>query len=109
MIFNREELYKNVGESEELVLEMVKIFYDDAPNAYNNLKKAIAEKDFESIHTIAHGIKGSAFCINAEEYSEITKKLEVAGIEKNNDLDDMEKELDNQYNKLINELKKILE
>eukprot|EP01156_Anaeramoeba_ignava_P010672 Anaeramoba_ignava/a480433_5.p1 GENE.a480433_5~~a480433_5.p1 ORF type:complete len:110 (+),score=20.27 a480433_5:333-662(+) len=109
MIFNREVLYENVGQSEELVKEMVQIFVEDAPAAYDSIKEAIGNKSFDELRDFAHGIKGSAMSINAEDFAESAKKLEIAGMNKINDLSQLEIEFDNQYNLLINQLNKVLE
>ena len=109
MIFNRSILYENVGQSDELVVEMVKIYVEDAPAGFNKVKQAIAERNYQNLQDSAHGVKGAAMSINAEDYSEIARKLELVAIERSEDLEPLEKEFDYQYNILMNELNKILE
>ena len=109
MIFNREDLLEKVGGMDELIKELVKIFLEDAPIGYENIKKAILEKNFEKIYEYAHGIKGSAMSLNIEDYEQITSKLEISGLEKIDNLDELEKELDESYKNVIKVLKEELE
>jgi len=97
---------QKIAEELEFDLEDVKmlisIFLESVTKLMLNLKEAIANHNFESIHQNAHAIKGSAANLNLVDISHTAKEIELASREKST-IDYMEyyKTLE----KLIHEIK----
>ncbi|MGH8615360.1 MAG: response regulator, partial [Gammaproteobacteria bacterium] len=60
---------------------MVEAFLEDAPMHFESIKKAIAERDANSLRELAHSVKGSAKNLGANQLSRTAKKLEDLGHE----------------------------
>ena len=109
MIFNKIELLEKVGGLNELLKEMVSIYLIDADQSYRDVKAALQEKNYAKLSETSHAVKGAALSICAEDYGNIAARLENAGPENAEDLDDLEHRFDQEYTKLNKILREILE
>ncbi|MFP4547777.1 MAG: Hpt domain-containing protein [Fidelibacterota bacterium] len=109
MIFNEDDLLEKVGGLKELMVEMIQIFLADSRPAHDNVRQAIADKDFVNLREHAHAVKGSAMSLSAEEYLSVILDLEKAGYDENPNLDELAIKFDVAYEKLINKFEEILE
>ena len=60
-------------------IKMLKIFYKDAINTLDKIKKAYEEKNVTEYITYVHGLKSASAIVGADELSEKSKMLELAG------------------------------
>jgi CheY-like chemotaxis protein/HPt (histidine-containing phosphotransfer) domain-containing protein len=70
-------------EDEEMIMDAVKIFTEDAPQIIQNLNEAIKVKTSEDVQLHAHSLKGTSALIGASRLREKAYQLECAGEEKN--------------------------
>lgn len=70
---------ENVDGSEELLLELAKLFIETQPDMMAQISTAIANADAASLHRAAHNLKGSARIFAAGETVEQAMRLEVMG------------------------------
>jgi|GEM_PF-34520 len=68
-----DKLRKSTGRAFPLLLEA---FLEDTPKHLQNLEKAIQQHDGKSLHEIAHGLKGSALNLGAEQLTDNCLTLE---------------------------------
>lgn len=68
-----DNLRKSTGRAFPLLLEA---FLEDTPKHLQNLEKAIQERDGNRLYEIAHGIKGSALNLGAEQLTDVCLQLE---------------------------------
>jgi HPt (histidine-containing phosphotransfer) domain-containing protein len=61
---------------------LIEVFLDSTDDSMINLKEAIKNNDFESIHQNAHAIKGSALNLTLLNIANIAKDIEYASKEK---------------------------
>lgn len=77
---------QKIAEELEFDLEDVKmlisVFLESANELMLNLKEAITNNNFESIHQNAHAIKGSAANLTLVDISNTAKEMELASREK---------------------------
>lgn len=72
-------------EDEEMIMDTVRIFTEDAPQTIQSLNEAIKVKTSEDVELYAHSLKGISAMIGANQLHPIAYQLECAG--KQNDTD----------------------
>ena len=70
---------ENVDGSEELLLELAKLFIETKSDMMAQISTAIADFDAASLHRAAHNLKGSARIFAAGEAVDQAMRLEVMG------------------------------
>ncbi len=65
-------------------LEALEIFADSIPQKSEKIGKALEDNDFETYTILVHSLKSSARTVGATEISDLARKLEIAG--KNKDV-----------------------
>lgn len=70
---------ENVDGSEELLLELAKLFIETKAEVMGQISTAIANFDAPSLHRAAHNLKGSARIFAAGEAVDQAMRLEVMG------------------------------
>jgi len=75
-------LVEGLGD-EELVKEMILIFFTDVKERIKMLTEAIKACDTSGIESYAHALKGAAAIVGAKQFSDIAYRLECAGREEN--------------------------
>jgi HPt (histidine-containing phosphotransfer) domain-containing protein len=65
-LFDREAALARVGDDEELLAELVKIFLDDYPNSLSTIDEAVAKLDSSLLEKAAHTLKGAVSNFGAE-------------------------------------------
>ena len=63
-VFDESDAMDRLGD-EDLLLEVLNIFLDDAPQTFRSLQTAVAAKDWGTAARHAHSLKGSAANISA--------------------------------------------
>lgn len=72
---------ENVDGSEDLLLELAKVFIDSCPDMMQQIRDAIAGGDAAGLQRSAHNIKGSARIFAAGTTVDDAMRLEVMGAE----------------------------
>jgi signal transduction histidine kinase/CheY-like chemotaxis protein len=77
--WDQAQALKRVGDDEELLLEVVEIFLNEAPQALVKLRRALTGEDSIAVARIAHGMKGEVGYLGIGTLSQKTRDLEEAG------------------------------
>ncbi len=73
------EFMDRVQEDKDLLKELLDIFVEDFEQKRIKLTEAVANKDFETIKSIAHSVKGASGNISAKLLREVCIVLETKG------------------------------
>ncbi len=66
----------------ELLVELVKIFLDDAPGQFKKAKQLIGDGNFDELVDTAHSVKGAALNVGAEKLARSFREMEEAAKQK---------------------------
>lgn len=104
------EFLDRVMEDKDLLKELLDIFSTDFVQKREDLGKAVETKDFETIRSIAHSLKGASGNISAKPLREVCVTLETKGKESDGEgLAELLTELDKQYAALQERIKTLKE
>jgi len=78
-IFDREAALARVGDDEELLLELVKIFLDDYPINLSAIRSALAAGNPKGVEYAAHTLKGAVANFGADAVVKEAFELEQLG------------------------------
>lgn len=84
-IFNRQALLQRVEGDDELLGELLSVFFEQAPKQLQKMRQALEAGDAWGLQGEAHSLKGAAASISAEILVEAAWQVELAG--KNQELD----------------------
>jgi len=73
---------KELGVDDAFVKNLLKVFFENAKNKKVNFYEALDKKDYETIKTIAHGLKGSSGSIKLDLVYDQCIELEKKAMEK---------------------------
>lgn len=76
-----ERALENVDGSEDLLLELAKVFIESSPDMMQQAREAINSGDAGGLHRAAHNIKGSARIFAVGAAVDEAMRLEVMGAE----------------------------
>ncbi|WP_321430679.1 PAS domain S-box protein [uncultured Methanolobus sp.] len=108
MIFDSHSFMENIMNDVTAARKIIGIFLENAPHYLNELKEAVNKKEVESVIQNAHSLKGSSACVGGMALSDVSSKIET--LASSGEMDAVLKmlpELENNYELLIQELKKI--
>jgi CheY-like chemotaxis protein len=94
----------------DIISQLFDIYLNETSLKIDNLKKAAADRNAESLRMIAHNLKSGTANVGGVKLSALFKNLENKG--KNNDLNDIEafiEEIDDNYKRLEEKLRQMLE
>ncbi len=77
-IWDRTALLKRVRDREDRLNQLVQLFVDDMPDRIVSLVAALRDKDFETITSVTHTIKGVAGNLAAERLHHLAAIIEKA-------------------------------
>jgi HPt (histidine-containing phosphotransfer) domain-containing protein len=83
--FLRQEALDRIGGDDAFLDELLGLYDKEFLARLEELKKALAKKNFESVREIGHGLKGSSANLSLPGLREAAWALETAGREKNPD------------------------
>jgi HPt (histidine-containing phosphotransfer) domain-containing protein len=78
-LFDRQAALARVGDDEELLVELVKIFLDDYPHSLSDIEEAVARQDPPKLERAAHTLKGAVANFGAEPVVRQAYALERLG------------------------------
>ncbi len=78
-LFDREAALARVGDDEELLTELVKIFLDDYPKSMTAIEDAVARQDPPLLEHAAHTLKGAVANFGADAVVREACELERQG------------------------------
>ncbi|QTA82162.1 PAS domain-cintaining protein [Desulfonema limicola] len=101
-IFNYQELMNRMGGvNQSVLINFIKQLPENISREIEKLDSALNEKDAAGIRFHAHSIKGMCANASANKISEIAQKIEIMGTQGRIDIDDLLKELKDEYETLI--------
>ncbi|MDJ0915799.1 MAG: Hpt domain-containing protein [Desulfobacterales bacterium] len=77
-IFDKAEMLARVDDDQDLLVEIVEIFLEDAPIRIDKLKQAMGVKDLDLIEDQAHALKGASANISAHALQQCAMAVEQA-------------------------------
>lgn len=82
-VMDVEDALGRLGNDEDLLREIIKIYLEDAPELLDKIHVAIANDDGSSLMRAAHSLKGLAATLSAQEVFGVAVKLEHLGVARN--------------------------
>ena len=99
------ELLALMGGDRDLLLELIDVFFEDAPLRIEAVRRALADRDAEALYRAAHALKGSAGNFGAPDVVGRANRLEALARENNLDAAALEFEfLETDMNQLVADL-----
>ncbi len=80
-VFN--ELKEATGS--DFIVELVATFLEEAPEILTELKNAVSNNEQDPFRRAAHSIKSNANVFGAHELAEISRKMELSGLDPNHE------------------------
>ncbi len=77
--FDKAELRERVQGNDELMIDLVRLFLEDAPRQLDGIREALNSGDPARLEIAAHSLKGSAASLGAKVLALVAKKLEIRG------------------------------
>jgi len=84
---NHEEMAASIGLKPKHIPMLIGSFLEESVDILANLTSAVEAKDYETIKSAAHAIKGSAGNLRFNEVYEMAKEMEFAGSDANTSFD----------------------
>jgi HPt (histidine-containing phosphotransfer) domain-containing protein len=78
-LFDRESALARVGDDEELLAELVRIFLADYPSSVREMEQALAQGNSQLLERAAHSLKGAVANFGAEDVVSEAFALEKMG------------------------------
>jgi HPt (histidine-containing phosphotransfer) domain-containing protein len=103
---DRESIYENFMNDEELIFESIDIFMDSSATRLEALREAVKERSVDKVMAEAHALKGVVGIFSPGEVFESAKKLEFMG--RNKDLTGVDEALSD-FEAKLGELRDILQ
>ena len=92
----------------QLLDELIQVFITEMPTRYENLQAALADRQADKIGKLAHSLKGSLGAIGALQVMQSAQALESAAKAENwHSIPLLAGQFDNEYQKLIAELRQL--
>ena len=76
------DVLRRLQDDRELLVELVKIFLDDAPTGFKRAEQLIGQGNFSALLDTAHSLKGAAANIGAQKLSRSFCEIEEAAKQK---------------------------
>lgn len=96
------------GDGSEMVVELIRVFIEDALQRVEALRNALAAEDWETMRRTAHSIKGSAANLGARPLVELARRMEQMVAEnKHKDLPGLVSGIEAEVNRVHVELHQI--
>lgn len=89
----------------DFINELIDAFLDDGPHMISQMELALESQDVESFRRNAHSLKSNANTFGATELGTLAKELEFMGKEKNLDIGNRLETLQQEFNRVAEELK----
>jgi HPt (histidine-containing phosphotransfer) domain-containing protein len=78
---DEEAALERAGGEHSLLVELANMCLADTPDAFDNIRSAVAELDAKGIQRAAHKLKGSLLVLAADPASDAACRLETLGAE----------------------------
>lgn len=80
---NEQDAWERLGGDKAFLEELINIFCEHFEKQTADLKKAIGEKNYQTIREIGHSLKGAAANLSLSPFRQAAYEMEKAGIEHN--------------------------
>ena len=84
-LLDLETALERLGGDKEFLIELLEELVQQIDQTLPDLKKAIEEKNYDEVRSMAHGMKGAAANLGADKAMDIFLKLEMMGKDHNLD------------------------
>jgi two-component system sensor histidine kinase/response regulator len=102
LIWDKPALLKRVKQREDRLQELLSIFKGVMPERVENLQQAMDEKDYPTIQSLAHAVKGSVGSIGGMRLHALCERIEaVAREEDGKDFEYLKQQLVQEYDALM--------
>jgi HPt (histidine-containing phosphotransfer) domain-containing protein len=81
MVWNWKEAFERVEEDEDLLMELMDLFREEAAALLRSVEGAVGEREGTQVAQAAHTLKGAAGNVGAEEVYELAWQMEQMGRE----------------------------
>ncbi len=81
-VWQRAEALDRLGGDEELLRELCQIFLEESPKLVRKLRQAVVDGNPEAVMRAAHSLKGELSYLGAGSASQIARRLEDMGDDK---------------------------
>lgn len=71
----------------DLLVELIEVFFEDAPQRVEAVRRALADRDAEALYKAAHALKGSAGNFGAPSINVVGRANRLEALARENDLD----------------------
>jgi CheY-like chemotaxis protein/HPt (histidine-containing phosphotransfer) domain-containing protein len=75
--FDVEEMSQRLGDDEELIADVIRLFLEDCPVRLGSIRSAVEARDVERLRAAAHALKGSASNLSARGVVAAARALEA--------------------------------
>lgn len=75
-VSNKDSCMERLGDDEELYQELVELYFNDAPNIINELKKELQQDNLPVVERHAHSLKSASANVGAERVSAVAFRIE---------------------------------
>ncbi|MGN7612319.1 Hpt domain-containing protein [Magnetococcales bacterium HHB-1] len=82
-MINLDKIWDTVDQDKELLLEVIDLFFDDAPNLVQRMRDGLDQNDAEAVLEAAHSLKGAASAFGKTPVYHLTLAIEQMSREKN--------------------------
>lgn len=103
--YNLQALVDAYSDSLDILEEILSIFSEETPQRIESLEKAAEEKDFESVHRIAHGLANTTGTLKADHALSTAREIEkLAREERDEGLRELVEKLSRQTNQVLHSI-----
>lgn len=81
-IIEIKDVLRRLQDDKELLIELITIFLDGAPEGFEKVEQLIGQEDFSALSDAAHSLKGAAANIGAQKLFKSFLKMEEAANQK---------------------------
>jgi len=71
------QLRDTVGDDDQIIIELIEAFLEDAPTLFEDLRRAVEKRDVSGARLAAHSLKSNSATFGAMELSELCQQLEI--------------------------------
>ncbi len=103
--YNLQALVDAYSDSLDILEEILSIFSEETPQRIEALEKAAEEKDFDSVHRIAHGLANTTGTLKADHALKTAREIEGLAREKQDEgLRELIERLSRQTNEVVDQI-----
>lgn len=83
--FDKDQLYESLMNEEELVFNLLEVFFSEVTNELINLRDLFNKNEIKEVKVISHSIKGAAATVKLHKIMDVALSIESKAAEGNTD------------------------